>query len=171
MHVYIYDSYVNQKKYDKTVAKIETRITDLGLNGKIVRIGMLNSIYDIIENEIKKGAKTIVVVGNNNILNQAINSLASLAKKNILHNTPLGIIPIGDKNNHISKHMGVKSTEEACNIIAARRIQTIDLGQINEHFFLTQVTIPSSGTSVDIDKNFSIEIKGSGENFCYQFAN
>jgi len=35
MHVYVYDSFLNQKKYDRILARLETRITDLGLNGKI----------------------------------------------------------------------------------------------------------------------------------------
>ncbi len=34
MHVYVYDSFLNQKKYDRILARLETRITDLGLNGK-----------------------------------------------------------------------------------------------------------------------------------------
>lgn len=163
MHVYIYDSYVNQKKYDKIVARIETRITDLGLNGKIVRIGMLNSVYDIIHNEVKKGAKTIVVVGNNHILHQAINSLATLTNKNIPSNIPLGMIPIGEKENHISKYLGIKNNDDATNIISARRIETIDLGKINDHYFLTQAVVPTIGTTVSIDKDFSIEINDTGE--------
>jgi hypothetical protein len=50
MHIYIYDSFVNQKKYDSTTAKIETRITDLGLNGKIVRLGIIISVEEVINN-------------------------------------------------------------------------------------------------------------------------
>ena len=38
MHVYIYDSFLNHKKFEKIIARIETRVTDLGLNGKINRL-------------------------------------------------------------------------------------------------------------------------------------
>ncbi|MCK4553680.1 hypothetical protein KAU19_01815, partial [Candidatus Parcubacteria bacterium] len=64
MHIYIYDSYVNQKKYDKVLARIETRITDLGLNGKISRLGLMKNIPDLVYNELKRGVKTIIAVGN-----------------------------------------------------------------------------------------------------------
>ena len=70
MNVFIYDKFVNEKKFDSIAARIETRITDLGLNGKIVRIGLMNSVDEIIENEVRKESKAIIVVGNNTIFNR-----------------------------------------------------------------------------------------------------
>src|SRR3989339_363418 len=103
MNIYIYDSYVGHKKYQSKIAKIETRITDLGLNGKIIRLGVMSSIYNSIEGEVQKGAKNIIIVGNNNLFAQAINSVAKLKS---LHTTvgdiPLGLIPIGKKYNSIN---------------------------------------------------------------------
>ena len=101
MHIYIYDSFVNQKKYDKILARIETRITDLELNGKISRLGVMKNIPDIVSNELKRGAKTIIAVGNDKTINQVINSLAG-------SQVPLGIIPIGRENNQISFALGIE---------------------------------------------------------------
>lgn len=163
MHVYIYDSFVTEKKYHSTIAKIETRITDLGLNGKIIRLSALNSIYSTIENELKKGAKTIIVAGDNTILNQAINAIAQLNIKNQTHiETPLAFIPIGKKNNNISDFLGITSPSEACDCISARRIKKLDLGLVNNQYFLTQINIPTQGTVIEIDKNYSIEIGETG---------
>lgn len=164
MHVYIYDAFVTEKKYNSTIAKVETRLTDLGLNGKIVRINTMNSIYGIIENEIKKGAKTIIAVGDNNILNQSINSIARLSclsQEKI--DIPLAFIPIGGKNNNISRFFGLNSEAEACNCISARRIKTLDLGLINNYYFLTQVKIPTNGTIIEINESYSVETGESGE--------
>lgn len=164
MHIYIYDSFVNQKKYDNTIGRIETRITDLGLNGKIIRLGVMSSIYDSIENEILKGAKTIIAVGNNSLLNQVINSIARLfSMGGINKSVPVGFIPIGNKNNDIATYLGIDINEQACNTISARRVQKLDLGRINDHYFLTQATITTEGTTVEIDKNYSIEIMEKGE--------
>ncbi len=163
MHIYIYDSFVNQKKYDSTTAKIETRITDLGLNGKIVRLGMMNSVDEVINNEIKKGAKTIVVVGNNDIFNKAINAIAKTSQEiTLTKKIPLGFIPVGKKNNDIAKFLGIGFEESACNIISARRIQTLDLGLANDNYFLTEASITTSGTNLEIDQNYTIEIKEPG---------
>lgn len=164
MHIYIYDSFVNQKKYESVMARVETRITDLGLNGKIIRLGTMNSVYDAVENEIKKGAKTIIAVGNNYLLNQVVNALAGLTAGHVLNKTtPLGFIPIGRKNNDIADYLGINLDEEAGNILSARRIQKLDLGLADNYYFLSQATITSQGTTIEIDKNYSIEIMGSGE--------
>jgi len=164
MHIYIYDTYVSQKKHNSTIIKIETRITDLGLNGKIVRLSMLSSLSEVIQNETKKGAKTITVVGNNNILHQAINALAKLQARHLIQNIiPLGFIPVGKTDNSIALNLGLSLEEDACDIISARRIKTFDLGKANDFYFLTKAVINSRGTSVNIDQNYSIEIMGVGE--------
>lgn len=164
MHVYIYDSFVNQKKYERDIRKIEIRITDLGLNGKIIRLGTINTLYSNIETEILKGAKTVIVVGDNNILNQAINAIAKLkVQEKFLNKTPLGFIPIGKKNNNIAELLGVSESLEACNILSARRIKTLDLGLANAQHFLTEATISTENTNIKIDSDYSIEIIKSGE--------
>ncbi len=163
MHIYFYDAFVNQKKYDTALARIETRITDLGLNGKIIRLGLTNSIDDNVEREVKKGAKTITVVGNDALVNKAVNAVARLEAANIIHKpVPVGIIPVGKKNNRIAEYLGIKHEEGACDILSARRIQRTDLGLVNDRYFLTHVIIGGRGTSVEIDGHYSVEVDGAG---------
>jgi len=162
MHIYIYDNYLSEKKYQPLLAKIETRITDLGLNGKIIRLGVINSVYNAIENEIKKGAKTIIAVGNDNLLNQVINSVI---KSNLISkttNVPIGFIPIGKNHNELAKFLGIEMEDNACDILSARRIKQLSLGKINDLFFLFNVSVSTKDTIINIDKDFSIEIKKEG---------
>jgi hypothetical protein len=164
MHIYIYDSFLNQRKYDSTLAKIETRITDLGLNGRIIRLGITNSVYDAIENEIKKGAKTIVAVGNDNLLAQVLNSIAILESHNIFNReVPMGIIPVGNENNHIANYLGINSEDSACDILSARRVQCLDLGLANNNYFLSQAIINSKNTVINIDDSYTIETSSEGK--------
>ena len=164
MHVYIYDTYVNQKKYHSLLTKIETRITDLGLSGKIIRLNETSSLFSAVENEIKKGVKTITVVGNNNILNNTINSILKIYNnKQVLNkNIPIGFIPIGKENNGLAEYLGISYEINACDVLASRRIEKIDLGKINNSFFLFQVNIQSLGTMLQIDDNYFIEITEKG---------
>ncbi len=159
MHIYIYDNYVNDKKYQPQISKIETRITDLGLSGKIIRLGAMNSVYNIVEEEIKKGAKTIIAIGDNGLLNQVVNAIAKL--KNV--STPIGFIPVGKTNNELANFLGIPINEEACDVLSARRIEHLDLGKINNSFFLFNSTISTEDTKIEIDKNYSIEIIKRGE--------
>ena len=163
MHIYFYDTFVNQKKYDALLARVETRITDLGLNGKIIRLGLTNSIGDNVRNEIKKGAKTITIVGDDTSMNAAVNAVAKAEAANITQKPlPIGIIPVGKKNNLIAGYLGIGSTDEACDILSARRVQRVDLGLANKTYFLAHAIIDGGGTAVEIDNNYTIETAGAG---------
>lgn len=155
MHVYIYDTFVNQKKYEKTLAAIETRITDLGLNGRIIRLGVMKNIYDLVKTELRRGAKTVVAVGDDSTASQTINSLAG-------SDVPLGIVPIGG-NNKIAEALGIEPDVLACDNLSARRIVKIDLGKANNNYFICSAKIANEGTAIDINHDYSIEVLGDGE--------
>ncbi|MDD5031922.1 MAG: diacylglycerol kinase family protein [Patescibacteria group bacterium] len=164
MHIYIYDDYVNTKKYDNALARIETRITDLGLNGKIIRLGLLKNINEAVENEIKRGAKTIVAVGSDRTVNKIINAIIIAGINNQMKiETPLGIIPVGNESNTIAETLGVGQEEEAGDVLSARRIEKLDIAQAGHSFFISQAQIASQGTTLEIEKDYSIEIMEPGE--------
>jgi hypothetical protein len=163
MHVYIYDDFVNQKKYDHLLAAIETRITDLGLSGKIIRLGLMKNVHEAIVRELKQGAKTIVAVGNNATVNKVINSRVNIDPGVVpAGKVPLGIIPIGKKSNEIAKSLGIDDEEEACDILSARRIEELDLGLANSLHFLSHAYIQNQGTTLEIDRSYSLEIMEPG---------
>ena len=168
MHVYIYDSFLNHKKYSGTLARIETRLTDLGLNGKISRLGAMKNIQSAVENELKRGAKTIIAVGSDRTVNRVISAMAGASQiisagSGVRQSVPLGIIPIGKDNNFIAESLGVSMEEEACDILSGRRIEKLDLGQANNSFFLSDASIANKGTVIEMDKTYSIEIMDEGE--------
>ncbi|PLX27247.1 hypothetical protein C0583_04395 [Candidatus Parcubacteria bacterium] len=164
MHVYIYDSFVVEKKFDSQIAKIETRLTDLGLNGKIIRLGLLQSLKESVHNEIKKGAKTIIVVGGNAILHKIVNAVISFYTENdYAQIVPIGIIPIENKNSSFAQKLGIPVGADACNILSARRIEELDVGKINNKFFLGEAIIQTEDTSVNVDGSYTIEINEAGE--------
>lgn len=169
MHVYIYDDFLNKKKYDNTLAKIETRITDLGLSGKIIRLGTMRSSLSFLENEIKQGAKTIIAVGNDQTASKIVNSMMNVLLKDSLNpNLPFAYIPINDKFNQISECLGIRPEENACEVLSARRIEKIDIGEVSsenqsvKRYFISQAEISNRGTSIEIDKKYSLEIMEEG---------
>ncbi|MDP2708815.1 MAG: diacylglycerol kinase family protein [bacterium] len=164
MNIFIYDSFLNQKKYDRLLARIETRITDLGLNGKISRLGMMTNIREAIGNELRRGAKTIIAVGNNKTVNQTLNSLAGQP-------VPLGIIPIGQEDNDLARGLGIESAEAACDILAARLVAKLDLGLADKTYFISSAAIANQGTIIDMNKSYTIETKGGGNIYVVNCAN
>lgn len=155
MNIFIYDSFLNHKKYDRLLARIETRITDLGLNGKISRLGLTRNVADTVKNELRRGGKTIIAVGNDGTVNQVVNCLAGSA-------TPLGIIPIGTKNNDIAACLGINSAEQACDILSARLLVRLDLGLAKKTYFLGNAAIDNQGATIDISNNYIIEASKKG---------
>lgn len=164
MNIFIYDSFLNQKKYDRLLARLETRITDLGLNGKINRLSLMRNINDAVKNELKRGAKTIIAVGNNKTVNQIVNALIGSA-------VPLGIIPIGEENNDIAEALGIESVDQACDILSARLLARLDLGLANQTYFLSNATIDNQGTVVDMSDDYTIEATKTGLIHALNLAN
>ena len=162
MHVYIYDDYLSRSKYNRAINRVEIRLTDLGLNGKIIRLGGIKNIKNTIQNEVKLGAKTIIAVGNNQTVNRIIGAVIEAdTYGDFQKKTVIGIIPVGGDNS-IAASFGITDEEEACNIILARRVEKIDLGLAGGHYFLNQATIPSQGTTIEIG-DYSLESAERGE--------
>lgn len=161
MHVYIYDDYLDKNKYNRAINRLEIRLTDLGLNGKIIRLGGIKNIRGAIQNEIKIGAKTIVAVGNNQTVNKIIGAIIDGGPySDFRKKTLLGIVPIGDDNS-IAASFGIKDIEEACNILLARRIEKIDLGLVNKHYFLNHVSAPSQSSELEVNGClFKTDVRG-----------
>jgi len=162
MHVYIYDEFLNKPKYNRAINRLEIRLTDLGLNGKIIRLGGIKNIKGTIQNEIKLGAKTIIAVGNNQTINKIIGAVIDTEiYSDFQKKTLLGLIPIGNDNS-IATSFGINNIDEACNILLARRVEKIDLGLVGNYYFLNQASIQSLGTILHID-DYSLEVMEKGE--------
>ncbi|MDO8669017.1 MAG: diacylglycerol kinase family protein [Candidatus Buchananbacteria bacterium] len=151
MYYYLYDSKLNDKKYTNIIARIETRLTDLGINGKINRLSFLKNINQVLAEEIKRGVKTIIIVGDDKTIGQVINLIADF-------NITIGIIPIGP-NNNIARLLGLPSEESACDIISSRIIKKMDLGKINNYYFLTSLEIGGKNITLECDKNYIINLQ------------
>ncbi len=163
MHYYLYDSFLNDSKYQKTLHKIENRTVDLGINGKIGRMSMLISPERLVKDEIKKGAKTIIAVGNDKTIDKVISAIAG-------ENVTLGIIPVG-KDNEISKTLGIPEGNLACDILSQRRIKKIDLMKVNNLYCLSNLSMKIKDTEVICEDNYKISLpKKRGEIYVYNLA-
>jgi len=133
MYLYLFDAFLGKSKYKKIIDKIETRLTDLEISGRLVKLTILESIPEIIRDGLKKGIKTIIVVGNDKTFCQAASAL-------IGSNASLGIIPIGE-NNKIAEILGIPQEEMACEVISARLTENLDVGKINNIFFVSSIEL------------------------------
>lgn len=151
MYLYLYDSFLNNPKFNNKLAKIETRLTDLGVGGKISRLSPLKNLKELVDDEVKGGVKTIVVVGNDKTLVEVINIIAD-------YKVVLGYIPIGE-DNQVAKILGLPAEDKACEIISARKIEKIDLGKINGNYFLGDIKISEGPITLECEEKYQVAVE------------
>jgi len=135
MYCYLYDDYIQEnKRFEKELLKIENRLTDLGIAGKISRLALFRNAEEMIRDEIDRGVETVVVVGNDETVRKTINVLSDSS-------VVLGIIPIGP-NNELARMLGIPEGVLACDVLSARHVDEIDMGTINGRKFVTGIRIP-----------------------------
>lgn len=136
MYCYLYDEFIQEnKRYEKELLQIENRLTDLGIAGKISRLALFRNAEEMIRDEIERGVKTVVVLGNDDTIRKI---LGVISESDVV----LGIIPIGPKNE-LARLLGIPQGIAACDILSARRVEQIDIGTINGRKFITGVHVPN----------------------------
>ncbi len=159
MNLFIYDEYINTSRYKKTINNLETRLTDLGLSGKIVRLNNIRNIQSLLHQEIRAGIKNIYIVGNNESVIKVITPLLSDDLSDLLRDSLiLSIIPIGNHRQSIAYSMGVMNSQEACNVILARLIKKIDLGLADECLFINKLEIFNSTLELNLFTDYSFNV-------------
>jgi diacylglycerol kinase family enzyme len=148
MYVYLYDNFLKQKKYDGLVKEIETRLTDYGIAGKIIRLQHYTNANIIIEEEIKRGAKTVVIVGNDATFGHVLSRAAT-------SNVVFGFLPIGPDNS-IAEVLGIPVGADSCDILSRRRKVRLDVGWFNSRYFVSRLNIPPSNISIQYDEQFRV---------------
>jgi hypothetical protein len=156
MYVYIYDEFINSGRYDKALYKVEKKLTDLGLNGKTIRLGTTKNLKSAIDDEIRQGAKTIVAVGSDQTVAQVVNVIAN-NQSDEKYRLCLGIIPLEEKESHLAKIFGIKNLNDACEVLLGRRLETFKLASINNDFFLFSAKTETNNAILEIDKSFIIQ--------------
>lgn len=149
MYVYVYDGFVTDKRHEKLLSRVETRLTDLGISGRIERLTMFKDIGEIVADARAQGCETIVAVGNDGTVGRLIDVVGT-------QDMAFGVIPIGDGPHAIAGLLGVDEGVEACNILSRRVLHTMDLGRINDHYFLSSVHIPRTRASISCNGQYSV---------------
>ncbi len=132
-YFYLYDSYLQDKNYSNQLIRLETALTDLGLQGKIGRLTLLKSIRDLIDSALRDNSDTIVVVGNDITFSQTAEIVAKYPK------ITLGFIPLGQDRQILASLLGIPVGLLACHTLSSRITKQIDVGKINNQFFIQSV--------------------------------
>lgn len=136
MYAYIFDSFLQERKYVNEIAQIENRLVTLGIQGRVEKMTILKNIAEAARTAIKRGATTVVVIGNDESINKVLPAV-------IGQSVTLGIIPLGP-GRQIADVLGLPNGVAACESISRRVIRHLDLGRANNVYFLFSLQAPAS---------------------------
>lgn len=165
MYYYIIDPKdLNQKAFERVQNKLYSSLSEYRISGETVRSTGLRTIPQLVEIAFSHGARTIVAVGSDDTLNDIINAVK-------LRDITIAFIPLYE--TELGTMLGLKDIESASKTLATRRIANLDLGMVNNNFFLSKLAF---GPSIEPDDvgffNFSgvkklneppIEVKFTGD--------
>ncbi len=147
-YAFIYDDFLNDRKYERPLAELEARLASLDLTGRVGRLTLFRSAKDLIESLVSQGVSTVVIVGNDRTLDKVMWFLPDL-------DVTLGYLPV-DGPSRVAEILGIPVGSEACDILAARLIETVDMGKLDDRYFLTEVALEQTTAAVDIEGKFRI---------------
>jgi len=156
MYYYIYDEFVQDKRFEKELFQIENRLTDLGISGKIGRLALFKDAAELIRDEARRGAKTVIFVGNDRTINRALKILPELK-------VTFGILPMGEEENTYAKILGMPQGFAACDVISARIIRPMDMAKVNDRFFLSRISIPNARVPLLCEGSYRLAPTDAGD--------
>ncbi|PIS40979.1 MAG: hypothetical protein COT26_00445 [Candidatus Kerfeldbacteria bacterium CG08_land_8_20_14_0_20_43_14] len=149
MYTFIVESDINNKKFEPELAKIENRLIELDIRGRWEKLTILKSLSETIKDAIQSKSETIVLVGTDKLINNAISTLAEFK-------TTIGIIPLGEQT-FIAQSLGIPHGISACDTLSARITSSLDLGKVNNRYFLSALHVPDCRTlTLNCDNQFQV---------------
>jgi len=128
MYWYVYEESLNDKKFATELSKIESRLADLEIKGRICRLSVLKNLSEALREAVGQGAETIVAVGSDQCFLQTAVAAAGFT-------VTVGFIPLDDDSLFASA-FGLPSRDKACDVLAQRLVKKIDLGKVNQNYFI-----------------------------------
>ncbi len=124
MYFYILDNHnVPPRDFERNFAELQSLLTEFKITGEIARVTPLRIIPDLVETATLRGAKTLVVCGTDETFNQVIAEIKD-------QGFTLAFIPF-ISGTQIGKVLGMDTVSSSIKTLASRRIEKIDLAQIN----------------------------------------
>lgn len=147
-YAFIYDDVLNDRRYERAIAEVDVRLTSLDLQGRVVRLSLFRSAKELIEQMVREGVTTIVIIGNDHSLDKMMWFLPDM-------DVTIGYIPVVEPWD-IATLLGIPTGPNACDVLAARFVETVDVGRIDDRYFLTSVRMPQTMAAIDIEGQYRL---------------
>lgn len=150
MYYYLYDNILNEYKHSKSIQKIEARLTELGIFTRKVLVSRLQDMRELVKAQYNEGIRTFVAVGNDLTFLNVIDAVGAFE-------VTVGYIPVGT-DCVLGEKLGLDGDGVACDSLSARITKGVDLGTINNYYFLTGVKVYLEDCSLRCEESYEIRL-------------
>jgi diacylglycerol kinase (ATP) len=147
----IYNPYSGDRSFRFKLDLAIDRLQRAGYEVTPYRTMSIEGIYESIR--LHKDFDCFIACGGDGTINHVINAMIQNGI-----DAPVGIIPTGTAND-FAGHLGIpKKISEACDIIGRGNITQVDLGKINDRYF---VNVAAGGLLTDVSQKIDINLKNT----------
>jgi len=130
MYYYIFDQgKLSMEQFERLQTDLSGKLAEFKIAGEAARVTPLRSVSDLVDTASQRGAKTLVACGSDETFNLM---LAALHGRDFT----VGFIPF-DQNSFLGSILGIPDLFSGVKVIAARRIEKMDLAKIAGNFFIS----------------------------------
>lgn len=150
---FIYNPYSGENLILSKIDKVISIHQEAGYSIVPYRINMNEDISEAFKDIKECDYKYVLVAGGDGTVDSVVNAMAKLGVS-----IPIAILPVGTAND-FAKFLGIPSDiEEACKRIIDSHITTVDLGSINDKYF---VNVASTGLFTDVSQKTDVNLKNT----------
>jgi len=139
----------NSRKGKKMFDAAQSALRDVGLQIEAHAVQSPDETNRLLKREIDAEAKFVIIGGGDGTLSEVAGQL-------IHTQTAMGVLPLGTGNT-FARSVGIPlDLQDACRTIAAGHIEAVDVGRVNDQYFLNSVAL---GLSAEIAGALSKDVK------------
>lgn len=146
---YVYDEFLSERRYERDLALFENELATRGITGRIARLAVFRNAKELVTDLIRAGVKNVVFVGNDQTLQKNMWFLPDM-------DVTVGYVPMDD-TSEIGPLLGLPPAAASAEVLAARLVDTLDVGRIAERYFLTQVIMPTAVAALEIEGRYRVQ--------------
>lgn len=153
-YAYIYDDFLVDQRYQDILDSLETKLAAFGLSGRIGRLTLFRNSQELVEDFVRQGVKTVVIVGNDNTLDKVMWFMPDLP-------LIMGYIPLAEPSG-IAGLLNIPTGLAACEVLSARFIETLDVAKLNDRYFLSEVIFENTTATLLVDGRYRLSLTSGG---------
>ncbi len=153
-YAYLYDEFLNDRRYEREISRLEAELAQRGINGRVARTALFRHAKDQAQDLVRGGAKNLILVGNDHTVEKLMWFLPEL-------DAAIGFVPLV-KASRIANWLNIPLGVAAVDTIGARFMETLDVGRFGDRYFLTEVMLPATDATLDVEGKYRIQPAAGG---------